>query len=69
MRIVDCILYSGESIALFRPAYLWDVVDEFVMVEAGETSNAALLDPFKAKITRLVMRNYAAMYLSQLGPA
>ena len=37
MRTIDCFPYNGECIALFRLAYLWDVVDEFIIVEARET--------------------------------
>ncbi len=70
MRVIDCFPYNGESIALFRLAYLWNAVDEFVIVEAGEThtgqkkdglfldKNAALLEPFSNKITRLVIEQF-----------
>lgn len=70
MKIIDCFPYNGEAIALFRLAYLWDVVDEFIMVEAAEThagekksdlyldQNALLLQPFSQKITRLVIERF-----------
>jgi beta-1,4-mannosyl-glycoprotein beta-1,4-N-acetylglucosaminyltransferase len=70
MKIIDCFPYNGETIALFRLQYLWDVVDEFVIVEAGETHsgrkkdglfldrNAAQLAPFRAKITPLVIERF-----------
>ena len=69
MRIIDCILYGGEPIALFRLDYLWDVVDEFVIVEAGEThsgkrkdlyldKNATMFKPYEAKIKRLIIDRF-----------
>ena len=65
--------------ALFRLAYLWDVVDEFIIVEAGETyagqkketlfldKNAALLAPFAAKITRCVIERFPQPTEEQLA--
>lgn len=70
MRIIDCFPYNGESIALFRLAYLFDAVDEFIIVEAAEShvgekknflyldKNDALLKPFESKITRLVIERF-----------
>ena len=70
VKVIDCFGYNGEALALFRLAYLWDVVDEFIIVEAGETyagqkkdalfldKNAALLEPFAAKLTRLVIERF-----------
>jgi beta-1,4-mannosyl-glycoprotein beta-1,4-N-acetylglucosaminyltransferase len=70
VKIIDCFPYNGEAIALFRLQYLWDVVDEFVIVEAGETHsgkkkdglfldrNAEALRPFGSKITPLVIERF-----------
>lgn len=70
MKIIDCFPYNGESITLFRIAYLWDVVDEFIIVEATEThagkkksdlyleKNAKLFQPFNRKITRLIIEGF-----------
>ena len=70
MRIIDCFPYNGESIALYRLSYLWDIVDEFIIVEAAEThagekkdylylnKYAQLLAPFNEKITRLVIESF-----------
>lgn len=70
MRTIDCFPYNGECIALFRLAYLWDVVDEFIIVEAREThagekkralfleTNAAALKPFESKITPLIVEQF-----------
>jgi beta-1,4-mannosyl-glycoprotein beta-1,4-N-acetylglucosaminyltransferase len=80
MRTIDCFPYNGESIALFRLAYLWNVVDEFIIVEAGETHaghrkeslfldrNAALLEPFASKITRLVIEQFPTPTEAELVP-
>ncbi len=80
MRIVDCFPYNGESIALFRLAYLWNVVDEFVIVEAGETHTgqkkdelfldryAPRLEPFASKITRLVIDRFPIPTAAELAP-
>ena len=73
IRVIDCVPYNGEPIALFRLEYLWDVVDEFVMVEARQThagddkgglyldKNAPALERFKSKITRLVIDAFPAI--------
>ncbi len=70
VRIIDCVPYNGEPIALFRLQYLWDVVDEFVMVEARHThagddkgglyfeKNASALMRFSSKLTRLVIDEF-----------
>ena len=80
MRIIDCFPYNGESIALFRLQYLWDMVDEFVIVEAGEThtgqkkdglfldKNAAQMKPFSSKITRLVIERFPTPSEAELAP-
>ena len=80
MRIIDCFPYNGEAIALFRLRYLWDVVHEFVIVEAGEThtglkkgslfldTNAAQLKQFAGKITRLVIERFPAPSEADLAP-
>lgn len=80
MKIIDCFPYNGESIALFRLAYLWDVVDEFVIVEAGEThtgqrkaglfldKHAPALEPFARKITRLVIDRFPTPTHDELAP-
>jgi beta-1,4-mannosyl-glycoprotein beta-1,4-N-acetylglucosaminyltransferase len=80
MRVIDCFPYNGETIALFRLEYLWNVVDEFVVVEAGETHagqkkdalfldrNAALLQPFAGKITRLVIERFPTPTEADLAP-
>lgn len=72
VRVIDCFPYNGEAIALFRLAYLWDVVDEFIIVEAAETHSgnpkvalfldlfAAAFAPFAAKLTRLVIESFPA---------
>ena len=79
MKVIDCFPYNGDSLALFRLAYLWDVVDEFIIVEAGETysgqkkdflfldKNAALLKPFASKITRLVIERFPAPTDAQIA--
>lgn len=70
MRIIDCFPYNGDVIALFRLEYLWDVVDEFIIVEArhthtGEKKAALFLDeyaaqfePFRQKITKLIIDQF-----------
>lgn len=79
MRTIDCFPYNGEAIALFRLEYLWDVVDEFVIVEALETHtggkkeflyldrNAAMLRKFESKITRLVIDRFPVPTPAQLA--
>ncbi|MGE4062896.1 MAG: hypothetical protein AB7E79_05970 [Rhodospirillaceae bacterium] len=80
MKVIDCFPYNGEAIALFRLAYLWDVVDEFVIVEAGETHSgrkkdglfldrcAAQLAPFRRKITPLVIPSFPVPTEADLAP-
>ncbi len=79
MRIYDCFPYNGESIALFRLQYLWDVVDEFIIIEALEThvgvkkqelhleKNAALFEKYNKKITRLIIDQFPAPDDQQLS--
>ena len=79
MRTIDCFPYNGESIVLFRLQYLWNVVDEFVVIEARETHvgerkkflyldrNAALLERFSGKITRLVIDRFPEPTSDQLA--
>jgi beta-1,4-mannosyl-glycoprotein beta-1,4-N-acetylglucosaminyltransferase len=67
MRIIDCFPYNGDAIAAFRLAYLADVVDEFIVVEARETfsgirkdelwldRHADVFKPYAGKVTRLVI--------------
>lgn len=70
MKTIDCFPYNGDAIALFRLAYLWDVVDEFIIVEARETHtglrkeelfldrNADQFQPYAGKVTRLVIDKF-----------
>ena len=37
MLIIDCILYNGEPIIELRLEYLYDIVDIFLIIEAGNT--------------------------------
>ena len=79
MHTIDCFPYNGEAIALFRLEYLWDVVDEFVIVEALETHtggkkeglyldrNAGPLRKFESKIKRLVIDQFPAPTRAQLA--
>lgn len=78
MRTIDCIPYNGESIVLFRLAYLWDVIDEFIVVEAAETHvgrakdflylerDAGLFEPFRSKMTRLIIDRFPEPSAAQL---
>jgi beta-1,4-mannosyl-glycoprotein beta-1,4-N-acetylglucosaminyltransferase len=69
-KVIDCIPYNGDLMALFRMQYLWDVVDEFIITEARETHTghqkpglfldeyAALLAPYKSKLTSLIIDKF-----------
>jgi hypothetical protein len=70
VKIIDSFCYNGETLALFRMAYLWSVVDEFLVIEAKEThsgqvkpalfldQNENLLRPFSSKLKRLVIDRF-----------
>lgn len=69
-KVIDVVPYNGEPIILFRLKYLWDVVDEFVIVEAQETHSGkpkaelyfdamrAEFEPYMSKITYLVITSF-----------
>jgi beta-1,4-mannosyl-glycoprotein beta-1,4-N-acetylglucosaminyltransferase len=44
VKIIDAILYNGEPILELRLLLLYDVVDEFVIVEARETHSGVVKD-------------------------
>lgn len=57
--IVDLFIYSGEPIAELRVEYLYEVVDQFVIVEVTESDNTEFdkhkgaFEPFRDKIQYL----------------
>ena len=71
-RIVDVFPYNGDFVALFRVQYLFDSVDEFLLVEAATTfsgarkpsllftneENTALFAPYMSKITYVVVEEF-----------
>lgn len=69
-RVLDCFPYNGELVAAFRVAYLYNVVDEFIIIEAREThsgkfkkqlffeKNRADFEKFMDKITYLVIDSF-----------
>lgn len=69
-RVLDCFPYNGELVAAFRVAYLYNVVDEFIIIEAREThsgnikkqlqfeKNRADFERYMDKITYLVIESF-----------
>jgi hypothetical protein len=45
-KIIDAFPYNGDELLQYRLEYLYDVVDLFVIVEAGETFSGAWKDRF-----------------------
>jgi beta-1,4-mannosyl-glycoprotein beta-1,4-N-acetylglucosaminyltransferase len=72
VKVVDTILYNGEPILELRLQLLYNVVDEFVIVEARETfsgiqkaelyieKHAAIIAPYKSKITFIIVDTFPA---------
>jgi beta-1,4-mannosyl-glycoprotein beta-1,4-N-acetylglucosaminyltransferase len=70
VKIIDTILYNGEPILELRLKLLYDLVDEFVIVEARTThsgvrkdelyidKHAARLLEFDAKLTRVIIESF-----------
>lgn len=70
VRVIDCTIFNGDPIIEMRIPYLYNHVDEFVIVEAREThsgakkdslyidSYRAFLAPFMNKITILVIEQF-----------
>ena len=69
-RVIDTFSFNGDPIIELRLAYLYDVVDEFIIVEARETHSGLpkekmyldlfhdILKPFEKKITKLVIDRF-----------
>jgi len=67
---IDTFLYNGENIVFYRLKYLYDVFDEFVIVESYYTFSGLKKDelffnkyidkfmPYIAKITLRVIENF-----------
>ena len=70
IQILDCFIYNGEMIAALRLEYLYDVVDEIIVVESQMTfsgnkkaqlfteRDALLFRPYMAKVTFLIIDDY-----------
>lgn len=70
VKILDCFIYNGEMIVGLRLQYLFDVVDEIIVVESRVTfsgrskpklfieRDAALFRPYLAKLKFLVIDDY-----------
>jgi beta-1,4-mannosyl-glycoprotein beta-1,4-N-acetylglucosaminyltransferase len=70
VKIIDTILYNGEPIFELRLQLLYDVVDEFVIVEARETHSGVVKDElftekhaeafeqYKAKMTVIIIDTF-----------
>jgi beta-1,4-mannosyl-glycoprotein beta-1,4-N-acetylglucosaminyltransferase len=73
VKVIDTILYNGEPILELRLKLLYDIVDEFVLVEARTTFSgirkaelfiekyAAAIAPYKNKVTVIVVDSFAAI--------
>ncbi|CAL8462147.1 g1678 [Coccomyxa elongata] len=70
VRILDCFIYNGEMIAALRLEYLYDVVEEIIVVESRTTfsgnikpqlfieRDAHLFRPYLTKVEFLVLDDY-----------
>jgi len=70
IKVIDAICYNGEPILELRLKYLYDVVDEFIIIESLYTHsntlkpnlfldiNNSIIEPYKNKITKLVINNF-----------
>lgn len=70
VQILDCFIYNGEMIAALRLQYLYDVVDEIIVVESRMTfsgltkpqlfieRDAELFRPYLPKLKFLVISEY-----------
>jgi hypothetical protein len=81
-RITDVILYNGDLVALPRIKYLFDVVDEFIVVESWFTFSGHLKShlffrdpeiyaqflPYMHKIKYLVIKYFPSTPLDYAGP-
>jgi beta-1,4-mannosyl-glycoprotein beta-1,4-N-acetylglucosaminyltransferase len=71
VKVIDTFPYNGEPILELRLQLLYDVVDEFVLVEAREThsgirkeelyvdKHAAVIAPYKHKVTMIIIDSFA----------
>lgn len=70
IKVIDAICYNGEPILELRLKYLYDVVDEFIIVESLYTHsnklkpnlfldiNNAIIEPYKDKVTKLIINKF-----------
>jgi hypothetical protein len=70
MKIIDTFLYNGDVIAPFHIKYLYDTVDEFIIIESWETHSGTRKDtlffnifkkdfePYMKKITYLLIDTF-----------
>lgn len=82
VRLVDTVLYNGDLVAPVRVEYLYDVVDEFILVESWytfsgklkphlyfyEPENYARFMPFMDKIKYVVIKHFPPTPPEYAGP-
>ena len=75
MLIIDCILYNGEPIIELRLEYLYDIVDIFLIIEAGNTfcgkqkeyffeKYSSIFDKYRSKIIFIKIPTFPTEYTS-----
>lgn len=74
IRVIDLTMYNGEPIMELRLKYLYDHVDEFVVVESRETHSGSmkpylfmnkereLFEKYKDKVTKIVIDKFPDEY-------
>lgn len=70
IKVIDSIIYNGETAVELRLKYLYDVVDEFIITESREThsgnlkgslyleQNTQAFKPYESKITKLIIDKF-----------